>query len=627
MEVTAPYCDRPPRVLLVEAVPAGESLGGALSRRGWAVEQANGTPLPERLGRGDVDLVVCDLSAAPAELPELIAAAPGLLGDEHLPPEFVLLAAPDDLPRTIDVYGYNWCQFLTTPVALPVLEQTLARALEFRALRERVNRLEDSNKQVVLRSVEDLTANLSLEGTLGSVLRAADILLHPQAAAIWLAGGPDGQLVPVSVLRADGGQTLEAEHRDLAHRAYEGCEGVCSASGELHLAALPIAVDETVEGVISAAFGRASTLLDGSDTSNLLAALAQHASMAVKKDRQYADLERSSAEIKSLFDVGVAMSSETSLQQLFQVVVESAADVCSARRCSLMLLAEDRSTLQMRAARGIPADVIAIATATVGEGIAGGVAASGKALLVSDIEKDQRFGRKNRAQYSNSSLISVPILVNQRVVGVLNVNDKRDGTSFNEKDLNLLVLLASQAAVAIDNANRYQDLSERAVTDSLTGVYVRRFFDESLERAFRSARTTGRGFSLLMIDIDHFKAVNDQRGHQAGDEALRQVARALGGTVRDEDSVSRYGGEEFAILLARANQQTAMSVAERIRAAVEKTIVKHDGAHFQITVSVGVAAYSEQYDKAADLLAAADRALYQAKESGRNRVVSAPTES
>ncbi len=280
-------------------------------------------------------------------------------------------------------------------------------------------------------------------------------------------------------------------------------------------------------------------------------------------------------QISSLFEVGLAMSSEVSLQRLFEVVVDSASRICGSQRCSLMLIDKDGETMRIRAARGIPPEIVAKAEARVGEGISGSVAASGEALFIANIEHDGSFSKDNDdSKYNNASLICVPVLVHDTVVGVLNVNNKQGGVGFTENDLNLLTLLASQAAVAIDNAHRYQDLSEQAVTDGLTGVYIRRYFDETIERAHRTGRATGRGFGLLMIDIDHFKSVNDNYGHQTGDEALRTVAGILKTLVRDEDVLARYGGEEFAIIIARANEKATRRIAERIRSTVESTPVE-----------------------------------------------------
>jgi diguanylate cyclase (GGDEF)-like protein len=318
------------------------------------------------------------------------------------------------------------------------------------------------------------------------------------------------------------------------------------------------------------------------------------------------------------------MGRERSLQALFEVIVDSAARICAAQRCSLMLREAGGDLLRIRAARGIPPEVIEQVRVNVGEGIAGSVVAGGEPLYIANVEADRRFARRNGQQYRDTSLVCVPIRVGDRVEGVLNVSNKAGGASFSTNDLNVMTLLASQAAVAIDNAERYQDLSRQAITDGLTGLYLRRYFDDCLALAWRSAQASGKGFALLMADIDHFKRVNDEHGHPAGDAVLRIVAQRVRQAVRDEDLAARYGGEEFAIILARGEAGIARTVAERLRRGMEREPITVEGLSLTITFSIGLAVYDAGYATAEDLLKASDDALYVAKQGGRNRVEVAP---
>lgn len=162
------------------------------------------------------------------------------------------------------------------------------------------------------------------------------------------------------------------------------------------------------------------------------------------------------------------------------------------------------------------------------------------------------------------------------------------------------------------------------VTDGLTGVHNRRFFDESLAEEINRSQRNGAPVALLMLDIDLFKRYNDRFGHQAGDEALRRVAQALAREIRSVDFVARYGGEEFAVIMPGAEAPAALVVGERVRRAVEsRGIPSADGG--PLTVSVGVAVYPERASDGESLVAAADAAMYAAKEGGRNRVVMAGT--
>jgi diguanylate cyclase (GGDEF)-like protein/PAS domain S-box-containing protein len=157
--------------------------------------------------------------------------------------------------------------------------------------------------------------------------------------------------------------------------------------------------------------------------------------------------------------------------------------------------------------------------------------------------------------------------------------------------------------------------------DGLTGLYNRRYWQERFEREFKLTIRNNKPISVLMLDIDHFKAVNDTHGHQAGDKVIQSLAMLIRKATRETDICGRYGGEEFAILLPDTNTETAKIVAERIRKVSERYMVKHDSIEMHFTVSIGIAEFSPEYKRPLVWLEAADQALYKAKENGRNQVI------
>ena len=169
------------------------------------------------------------------------------------------------------------------------------------------------------------------------------------------------------------------------------------------------------------------------------------------------------------------------------------------------------------------------------------------------------------------------------------------------------------------------ELERLGITDGLTGIYNRRFFDQILPSEISRCHRLGAQVALLMLDIDHFKRFNDRFGHPAGDEALRTLVQTLGQRLRAMDFAVRYGGEEFAVVLPGADRDSALAAAERLRSAVESATFGPSDNSDQLTVSIGVAVYPEDADDAFSLLAAADAALYAAKEAGRNTVRAAKT--
>jgi diguanylate cyclase len=192
---------------------------------------------------------------------------------------------------------------------------------------------------------------------------------------------------------------------------------------------------------------------------------------------------------------------------------------------------------------------------------------------------------------------------------------------FDEQNVPTIQRLMGRAALSIANRRMVMGLQMSASTDARTGLLNSRAFDDVVESALRGA-PMGEPNCVLMLDVDHFKDFNDRFGHAAGDEALRVIASVLTGQVRDGDIVARYGGEEFVVFLPRVDARGAADVAERIRRAVESTILAvRPGETSRITVSVGVAAGPGDGTDRSTLVKTADRMLYAAKEAGRNRVV------
>lgn len=175
--------------------------------------------------------------------------------------------------------------------------------------------------------------------------------------------------------------------------------------------------------------------------------------------------------------------------------------------------------------------------------------------------------------------------------------------------------------LALKNALLYREVKLRADHDGLTRIYNRRFFDERLVEELHRAQRYGHDISLLMFDLDYFKAVNDTYGHQAGDMVLKEVGALLTDTLRATDFAARYGGEEFAVILPHTDEEHAWLLAERLRQRVQKLAFKHGDKHFQVTTSIGVASLTPGgFKRNTDLVSEADRALYLAKASGRNVV-------
>lgn len=326
----------------------------------------------------------------------------------------------------------------------------------------------------------------------------------------------------------------------------------------------------------------------------------------------------------------VAMISRLSLlgnrRDLYQQILEMSAELLTATSGSLMLLHETEGTLKIEAAKGMTPSLAKTMSVAYGEGIAGQVAKSGFPMLVNDIERDTRVAAKNRPRFKTKSFISLPLEANDRLIGVLNLADKDNGGNFTETDLNLVqtftghALLMLDRAAALEKAGKFEQL---AITDPLTGLYNRRFLEDRLQEEFSRGERQQQNFCILLADLDSFKIYNDLCGHLAGDKALRKVAEIMRRSAREMDVVTRYGGEEFCLILPGTGKKESIFVGERIRRAIEAESFPGE-SHLplgRLTASIGIATFPADGVSANALLHAADLALYSAKQSGRNRLV------
>jgi diguanylate cyclase (GGDEF)-like protein len=246
--------------------------------------------------------------------------------------------------------------------------------------------------------------------------------------------------------------------------------------------------------------------------------------------------------------------------------------------------------------------------------------------MVHDLEAEGVTAAPPERMYKTKSFISYPIIIGGRKIGVLNVTDKNGGGSYDEVDLSLLEIIGPQVAVALERAEWQERATEfqlMSITDPLTGLPNRRYLQERLTEEVNRSKRYNYSMSFLMIDIDDFKAYNDNNGHQAGDLALQITAHCLKATLRSADVASRYGGEEFCILLPQTSVDEAGAIADRIRHRVATTHYPHGKSQplGRVSISVGVSTFSEIVNTADTVVAAADRALYQAKSQGKNRTV------
>jgi diguanylate cyclase (GGDEF)-like protein len=353
---------------------------------------------------------------------------------------------------------------------------------------------------------------------------------------------------------------------------------------------------------------------------------------------RFLERQQSSITLRSVIDLG----------ELLKNILEKAYEFVPSESGSILL---DDPTLKVPA-RGSN-ELVFIATfgrgsetllgqrLTAGSGIAGKVYETGAPYLSPDVARDRHFFSKidEQLNYKSNSIICVPIYIGTNVCGVLELINRSDGNAFTERDMTLLEIFAGYTSLTLQNALDAKRAHELARRDDLTGLYNDRWFHVRLTETIELSDVGGVPASLIFMDLDNFKCVNDRHGHLAGSQVLREVGFVLKRIVGHAGAVvSRYGGDEFVIILPAAGAETGMAVAERIRSAIaEKSFIEADYGfglpplHLSglVTASVGLAVYDPRSAAAADsndvkkndILRRADAAMYEAKAGGKNRVV------
>ncbi len=303
-------------------------------------------------------------------------------------------------------------------------------------------------------------------------------------------------------------------------------------------------------------------------------------------------------------------------EQVLNVIADSLKSVVSFDNLTIYRVDQDAGLLRPVLARDRFASLILESTFPLDRGITGWVATHAEAQCVNDAQRDPRMSLIPGTPAEAESLIVVPLMAGEVVAGTLNLGRMGGPEShFDAADFEMAQLFARQASLALVNADRHMALTTRAMTDELTGLYNRRAFEEMVSTLV--ADTAAQPLTLLMLDLDGFKAFNDRHGHLAGDALLRDVGGSMQAAVRAGDRVCRYGGDEFAILLPATPPTVGAHVAERITAGIAALDAPRGSS---ITASVGAASAPIDASNREALVAAADAALYRAKALGGNKV-------
>lgn len=337
-------------------------------------------------------------------------------------------------------------------------------------------------------------------------------------------------------------------------------------------------------------------------------------------------MKRTVEQIAAFNEIAKALTSTLDTRLVLELVMQKVSELLRPSNWSLLLVDERQGDLYFEVAVGARAQKLKGLRVKPGEGIAGTVFQTGEARRVEDVRGDPEFSTRfdQASDFETRALLAVPLRVRGKSLGVIELVNGPEAEPFSDEDVAAVQAVADFAAIAIDNARNFQRVQDLTIADEHTGLYNARHLRALLETEVTRAIRFSHPLSLLFLDLDHFKQVNDTWGHLVGSALLREVGDLLLGCIRQVDSAFRYGGDEFAVLLLETDLAAAEQVAGRIRDRCrDMRFGTGRGLDIHVTASVGVASVPEHAGTAIELLDVADRAMYWVKAHGRDGIHSA----
>lgn len=344
----------------------------------------------------------------------------------------------------------------------------------------------------------------------------------------------------------------------------------------------------------------------------MLQVLADEAATAVENARTFQKEQRRASHLALLNELGRKAAAVLDPQELLANICQQVRSAFGYDLARIELLDREREELVVEAEAGYGAELIG-RRIRFAEGLSGVAAESGEPVLANAVVREPRYVALHPGV---RAALSLPLRYRDETLGVLSLESRRT-QAFSQQDVLTLRTLADQLAIALHNARAYQDALEQAITDGLTGLKSHRYFMEALDREWRRATRAARHFSLIMMDLDGFKQVNERHGHLEGDKVISAVAQLLDARSRQTNIVARYGGDEFAILMPEAHTDQAEKLAERLRSGFEAD--PYLTAH-GVTASFGIATFPVHGPTQEEILRVADAGMYLAKHHNGNCV-------
>ena len=333
-------------------------------------------------------------------------------------------------------------------------------------------------------------------------------------------------------------------------------------------------------------------------------------------------LRRTAKRLAILTDIVKTANSILEPRKVIELIMEKIQQLIPSEAWSMLMVDEEKQELAFELALGAKGKEVSAFRIKIGEGIAGWVAQTGKPTIVNDTQKDPRFAPRfdTKTQFNTRSILCAPLISRGRTIGVVEIINKLGGR-FTQSDLEVLLTLVEPCAIAIENAILFQRTEQLTITDDLTKLFNSRYLNLYISREIKRCKRHGIPLSVIFLDLDGFKGINDQFGHLAGSGTLAEVGSILALAVRESDILARYGGDEFVVVLPETPASGALVIAERLRKAIEEHgFLQGQGLSARISASFGIASYPDHALTPEGLIQKADQAMYRVKERDKNGI-------
>ena len=340
---------------------------------------------------------------------------------------------------------------------------------------------------------------------------------------------------------------------------------------------------------------------------------------------QLADFEKIKRRITIIHEIGKTLTSSLTVKEVVQQIFYKVAELFNPENWSLLLVDHERQELyfEIVVSETGRAEKIKDTRLKIGEGIAGWVAKTGRPLLVPSVDEEPRFTRKvdEAASFSTESIICIPLKIRDKVLGVIEFVNRTDLTSMHDFDIEMLVTVADFAAIALENARNFEQVSKLTITDDITGLYNSRHLHALLHQEIERARELGSDCSLIFFDLDFFKNVNDTHGHLCGSSLLGEMGGIISSMLGENNFGARYGGDEFVVILRDTGKQAALTFCRELQQKLNSTVfLAANGLAIHLTASFGIATCPDDADNNQQILHLADERMYKVKGSGKNDI-------